>query len=120
MGHRILSNRSAGKEKPMSRKITILGVLALAGAITLGCDHNKNNAPESAGDPTHASNDMGTAAGDSMSPNPSTTGGAAATANDRRLGNVSTGTDVEINNCLLYTSDAADDLLCVDLGGRRI
>ena len=29
-----------------------------------------------------------------------------------------------INNyvdiCLLYTSDAADDLLCVDLGGRRI
>src|SRR5665213_3478435 len=26
--------------------------------------------------------------------------------------------DVQI--CLLYTSDAADDLLCVDLGGRRI
>ena len=24
------------------------------------------------------------------------------------------------NDCLLYTSDAADDLLCVDLGGRRI
>src|SRR5680860_1471722 len=24
------------------------------------------------------------------------------------------------NGCLLYTSDAADDLLCVDLGGRRI
>ena len=24
------------------------------------------------------------------------------------------------DNCLLYTSDAADDLLCVDLGGRRI
>ena len=22
--------------------------------------------------------------------------------------------------CLLYTSDAADDLLCVDIGGRRI
>ena len=22
--------------------------------------------------------------------------------------------------CLLYTSDAADDLICVDLGGRRI
>mgnify|MGYP007112055946 CR=1 FL=1 len=22
--------------------------------------------------------------------------------------------------CLLYTSDAADDLLCVDTGGRRI
>ena len=29
--------------------------------------------------------------------------------------------DVEmVKNCLLYTSDAADDLLCVDLGGRRI
>ena len=26
----------------------------------------------------------------------------------------------EIQACLLYTSDAADDLLCVDLGGRRI
>src|SRR5450756_1585482 len=25
-----------------------------------------------------------------------------------------------IESCLLYTSDAADDLLCVDLGGRRI
>ena len=25
-----------------------------------------------------------------------------------------------MNRCLLYTSDAADDLLCVDLGGRRI
>src|SRR5450756_575137 len=23
------------------------------------------------------------------------------------------------HSCLLYTSDAADDLLCVDLGGRR-
>eukprot|EP00657_Telonema_sp_P-1_P009238 TRINITY_DN3434_c0_g1_i2.p1 TRINITY_DN3434_c0_g1~~TRINITY_DN3434_c0_g1_i2.p1 ORF type:complete len:217 (-),score=78.24 TRINITY_DN3434_c0_g1_i2:61-711(-) len=25
-----------------------------------------------------------------------------------------------MQDCLLYTSDAADDLLCVDLGGRRI
>ena len=25
-----------------------------------------------------------------------------------------------LQDCLLYTSDAADDLLCVDLGGRRI
>ena len=25
-----------------------------------------------------------------------------------------------IKNCLLYTSDAADDMQCVDLGGRRI
>ena len=25
-----------------------------------------------------------------------------------------------VRPCLLYTSDAADDLLCVDLGGRRI
>ena len=23
-------------------------------------------------------------------------------------------------SCLLYTSDAADDMQCVDLGGRRI
>ena len=27
---------------------------------------------------------------------------------------------VKVGICLLYTSDAADDLLCVDLGGRRI
>ena len=25
-----------------------------------------------------------------------------------------------IDTCLLYTSDAADDMQCVDLGGRRI
>src|SRR5450756_1316226 len=28
--------------------------------------------------------------------------------------------ETDILACLLYTSDAADDLLCVDLGGRRI
>ena len=28
--------------------------------------------------------------------------------------------DEIVKICLLYTSDAADDLLCVDLGGRRI
>ena len=27
---------------------------------------------------------------------------------------------IHLKICLLYTSDAADDLLCVDLGGRRI
>ena len=26
----------------------------------------------------------------------------------------------EARSCLLYTSDAADDMQCVDLGGRRI
>ena len=28
--------------------------------------------------------------------------------------------DGEDESCLLYTSDAADDMQCVDLGGRRI
>ena len=28
--------------------------------------------------------------------------------------------DALLHTCLLYTSDAADDLLCVDLGGCRI
>ena len=28
--------------------------------------------------------------------------------------------DLLLALCLLYTSDADDDLLCVDLGGRRI
>ena len=27
---------------------------------------------------------------------------------------------VNANTCLLYTSDAADELLCVNLGGRSI
>ena len=31
-----------------------------------------------------------------------------------------TAVEVQFRTCLLYTSDAADDLLCVDLGGRRI
>ena len=31
-----------------------------------------------------------------------------------------TSTQVFFKICLLYTSDAADDLLCVDLGGRRL
>src|SRR5659263_412347 len=30
------------------------------------------------------------------------------------------GDALRLEFCLLYTSDAADDLLCVDLGGRRI
>src|SRR5450756_919759 len=30
------------------------------------------------------------------------------------------GYGLPFRTCLLYTSDAADDLLCVDLGGRRI
>src|SRR5450756_490773 len=33
---------------------------------------------------------------------------------------VAIGSIVGLVACLLYTSDAADDLLCVDLGGRRI
>ena len=41
-----------------------------------------------------------------------------------RLRVVVAGADVTVGGepgaCLLYTSDAADDLLCVDLGGRRI
>ena len=28
--------------------------------------------------------------------------------------------ELDYNICLLYTSDAADDTPCVDLGGRRI
>ena len=36
-------------------------------------------------------------------------------------GVLNNGTAVSLfKDCLLYTSDAADDLLCVDLGGRRI
>src|SRR5680860_1873313 len=33
---------------------------------------------------------------------------------------IETGEMDAVKVCLLYTSDAADDLLCVDLGGRRI
>ena len=37
-----------------------------------------------------------------------------------RLAQVGIGNQKLVRCCLLYTSDAADDLLCVDLGGRRI
>ena len=37
-----------------------------------------------------------------------------------RLGRAKVDTESRARGCLLYTSDAADDLLCVDLGGRRI
>ena len=36
------------------------------------------------------------------------------------MGTLGYGQDSYQVGCLLYTSDAADDLLCVDLGGRRI
>src|SRR5450756_93604 len=36
------------------------------------------------------------------------------------LRNLRASANVNVIGCLLYTSDAADDLLCVDLGGRRI
>ena len=45
------------------------------------------------------------------------------TDHEREVEQVITGTDPGLtfpDVCLLYTSDAADDLLCVDLGGRRI
>ena len=33
---------------------------------------------------------------------------------------ITTPTEDSVRSCLLYTSDAADDMQCVDLGGRRI
>ena len=39
---------------------------------------------------------------------------------DAVLSRIAFGVAVPLLSCLLYTSDAADDLLCVDLGGRRI
>ena len=37
-----------------------------------------------------------------------------------KIASLSSDTVRLLYTCLLYTSDAADDLLCVDLGGRRI
>ena len=46
-------------------------------------------------------------------------GSQIASLTKRRLDHL--GVDFsQSQTCLLYTSDAADDLLCVDLGGRRI
>src|SRR5659263_131359 len=36
----------------------------------------------------------------------------------RRGASLCNKSSINSNTCLLYTSDAADDLLCVDLGGR--
>ena len=49
--------------------------------------------------------------------------GTSSTSSNVRAsinGKVSMGSSIPVHSCLLYTSDAADDLLCVDLGGRRI
>eukprot|EP00657_Telonema_sp_P-1_P008954 TRINITY_DN3151_c0_g1_i2.p2 TRINITY_DN3151_c0_g1~~TRINITY_DN3151_c0_g1_i2.p2 ORF type:complete len:104 (+),score=32.11 TRINITY_DN3151_c0_g1_i2:243-554(+) len=43
-----------------------------------------------------------------------------ATATLQHICELPDGQRALVNTCLLYTSDAADDLLCVDLGGRRI
>ena len=45
-------------------------------------------------------------------------GGTAAYASFSKT--ITVTVDGQKDTCLLYTSDAADDLLCVDLGGRRI
>ena len=47
-------------------------------------------------------------------------GAAKATTLDEIFAQIQAGEAKELNLCLLYTSDAADDLLCVDFGGRRI
>ena len=41
-------------------------------------------------------------------------------AEGRRFTTEALADGVVLNICLLYTSDAADELLCLDLGGRRI
>src|SRR5450756_2712995 len=46
--------------------------------------------------------------------------GATGNQHDRGKRPERTTGDNSPQTCLLYTSDAADDLLCVDLGGRRI
>ena len=44
---------------------------------------------------------------------------SAKNASEDKILGLKRGAD-DYMTCLLYTSDAADDLLCVDLGGRRI
>src|SRR5450756_2385280 len=44
----------------------------------------------------------------------------SVTRDTARIGCYETERSRMVCSCLLYTSDAADDLLCVDLGGRRI
>src|SRR5680860_216306 len=54
----------------------------------------------------------GDSGADSTIPSSSTEAGTTPRTGTLTIGNS--------EGCLLYTSDAADDLLCVDLGGRRI
>ena len=44
----------------------------------------------------------------------------AASELGQRMVTIGNWSKLQLSPCLLYTSDAADDLLCVDLGGRRI
>src|SRR5680860_1924161 len=45
---------------------------------------------------------------------------ADAKVSEAEAGEATSYSSEQPTDCLLYTSDAADDLLCVDLGGRRI
>ena len=49
-----------------------------------------------------------------------TAGRFAASASSGLAANLREAIYANIQTCLLYTSDAADDMQCVDLGGRRI
>src|SRR5450756_2050136 len=55
-----------------------------------------------------------------LSPSPGLNGAQPSTPDSNEYSTRSVGFGTSAGVCLLYTSDAADDLLCVDLGGRRI
>src|SRR5450756_2754320 len=76
-------------------------------------DHTARETPPSPG-----TRPAGTGPPDVSRPTPRSAGRERADPRQRR--EVSLWCAPEASPCLLYTSDAADDLLCVDLGGRRI
>ena len=58
---------------------------------------------------------------DRVGPGPAVTGGTRRPEDRLQVAQAARRfLEVGFQACLLYTSDAADDLLCVDLGGRRI
>src|SRR5450756_2456603 len=91
---------NASERKKLKRIAHLFGDLVVAAAALVAHEASGRDLQDA---PAHAVDHGAVVGGDHH-------GGARAVDADQELHDA----------CLLYTSDAADDLLCVDLGGRRI
>src|SRR5450756_3254861 len=104
----------------MRRKGSILTAVIVCTTVVLlvvgGCGEPKKKAEETEEPPATTSAGLTPSSGAQFGPD----GTPVKTLGSFPDGQDGANVQAVIKTCLLYTSDAADDLLCVDLGGRRI